>query len=63
MHFNPHFDFVKHAQALFLMEKGASFLKKNGQDLPFFIGGDYNSEPVSSVMSVFHSEDIDPVTD
>lgn len=45
------------------MEKGASFLKKYGLDLPLFIGGDYNSEPVSSVMSVFHSEDIDPATE
>jgi len=62
LHFNPQFDFVKHAQALYLMEKAASFLKLHDQDLPIFIGGDFNSTPVSSVMSVFHSEDIDPPT-
>lgn len=63
LHFNPNFDFVKHAQSLYLMEKAAQFLKKHGKDLPIFIGGDYNSSPVSSVMSLLHSEDIDPLTD
>ena len=28
-------------------------------DLPIFICGDFNSMPVSSVMSLFHNEDID----
>ena len=65
LHFNPKFDFVKHAQALYLKERASLFLQKHGLELPLFIGGDYNSEPVSSVMSVLHSEDIltsfDPV--
>ena len=30
-----------------------------GKDVPLFIGGDFNSEPNSSVMSVLHSEDIE----
>jgi hypothetical protein len=59
LHFNPKLDFVKFAQALHLKERAALFLNQNGKDLPIFIAGDYNSEPVSSVMSMLHSEDIE----
>ncbi len=42
-----------------MKERAALFLNQNGNDLPIFIAGDYNSEPVSSVMSLLHSEDIE----
>lgn len=41
--FNPQLDFVKQAQALYLMERSAAFLKSQGRNLPIFIGGDFNS--------------------
>ncbi len=63
LHFNPQFDFVKYAQALYLKERAALFLQTHGVDLPLVIGGDFNSEPVSSVMSLLHSEDIEEVYD
>lgn len=36
-------------------------MQTHGVDLPLVIGGDFNSEPVSSVMSLLHSEDIEEV--
>ena len=50
-----------------MLEKSAAFLRKhsnlntlNGHEqvLPFFLGGDFNSTPISSVMSVLHNEEI-----
>jgi hypothetical protein len=63
LHFNPKLDFIKFAQALYLKQRANLFLHKVGKDLPFFIGGDFNSSPVSSVMSLLHSEDIEQVYD
>jgi len=34
-------------------------LKNNDINAPIIIGGDYNSQPISSVMSVLHSEDVE----
>ena len=62
LHFNPKNDFIKFAQASYVMQRAAEFVRKHsadGQALPLFICGDYNSIPVSSVMSVFHNEDIE----
>jgi len=68
LHFNPKLDFIKHAQAIYLLERSAAFLRKHSnlntlklheQVLPFFLGGDFNSTPISSVMSVIHHEEID----
>lgn len=63
LHFNPKKDYVKFAQASYVVEKAASFTRKHSLDesvpLPLFICGDYNSLPVSSVMSLFHDEDIE----
>ena len=63
LHFNPKFDFVKYAQALYLKERAAQFLQTHGPEWPFVIGGDFNSQPISSVMSLLHSEDIEAVYD
>jgi hypothetical protein len=46
-----------------MKQRANIFLQKVGKDLPFFIGGDFNSSPVSSVMSLLHSEDIEQVYD
>ena len=63
LHFNPEKDFIKFAQASYVMERGAAFVRKHSDAidsaLPIFICGDYNSTPVSSVMSLFHDEDIE----
>ena len=63
LHFNPDKDYIKFAQASYVMEKGALFAQKHTLDdkqtLPIIICGDFNSSPVSSVMSIFHDEDIE----
>ena len=59
LYFNPTGDFVKHAQALYLIQRACKFMRNYGTELPLFIGGDFNSEPISSVMSVLHSEDVE----
>jgi len=63
LHFNPEKDFIKFAQASYVLERGAAFVRKHSvaeeSTLPIFICGDYNSTPVSSVMSLFHDEDIE----
>ena len=45
------------------MERGANFARMHSlnasETLPIFICGDYNSAPISSVMSLFHDEDIE----
>ena len=61
LHFNPQKDFIKFAQASYVVERGASFARRHTLDdaLPIVICGDYNSMPISSVMSLFHDEDIE----
>lgn len=63
LHFNPEKDYIKFAQASYVLERGASFARKHTLDesetLPIIICGDYNSAPISSVMSIFHDEDIE----
>jgi len=64
LHFNPKKDFIKFAQASYVLEKGAEFARKHNMSsasgpLPIFICGDFNSTPISSVMSLFHDEDIE----
>lgn len=67
LHFNPKKDFIKFAQAAYVLEQGASFARRhtlyNQVPLPLFICGDYNSMPISSVMSLFHDEDIESFGD
>lgn len=45
------------------MERGADFARRHTlnekEAVPIFICGDYNSMPISSVMSLFHDEDIE----
>jgi mRNA deadenylase 3'-5' endonuclease subunit Ccr4 len=70
---DPAYDFVKHAQAIYLLKVASGFVReslkriclsddeiidreKNG--IAFILAGDFNSLPISSVMSVFHNEDI-----
>jgi len=51
---------VKFAQAVFFLEKAAKYLSESKgmqESLPFICGGDFNSLPVSSVLSVFYGED------
>ena len=63
LHFNPKKDHIKFAQASYVLEKGSGFARRhrydNQMELPIFICGDYNSMPISSVMSLFHDEDIE----
>ena len=63
LHFNPNKDFIKFAQASYVMQKGANFARQHTLDeeaaLPIIICGDFNSKPISSVMSLFHDEDIE----
>ena len=43
-----------------MLEKVSGFMKKHADAkervLPLFIGGDFNSMPISSVLSVIHDE-------
>lgn len=63
LHFNPEKDFIKFAQASYVVERGADFARRHTlnekESIPIFICGDYNSMPISSVMSLFHDEDIE----
>jgi len=43
LYFNPTLDFVKHAQALYLMQRACKFMQTYGTELPLLIGGDFNS--------------------
>ena len=59
---NPNFDEVKFAQAVYLLERSAKYVrthKGNEETLPFICCGDFNSLPISSVLSVFYNENID----
>jgi mRNA deadenylase 3'-5' endonuclease subunit Ccr4 len=71
---NPAFDFVKHAQAVYLLMQATAFhndalqqlaliddafARRDCKTLPFVLAGDFNSQPVSSVMSAIHGEELD----
>lgn len=60
---NPNYDHVKFAQAVMFIELAAKYCRDNntfGSDsLPFISGGDFNSQPISSVLSAFYNEDIE----
>ena len=65
---NTHFehdplkDHVKFAQAAYYIEHIARYILKNkgNEDtLPFITGGDFNSLPISSVLSAFYNENIE----
>jgi len=48
------------------MEKAAKYVKENkgmGKSMPFICGGDFNSMPVSSVLSAIYGEDIEETSD
>lgn len=58
----PEFDEVKYAQAVYFLEQCAKYIRVNKgmeETLPFICGGDFNSLPISSVLSVFYGEDIE----
>ena len=58
---NPTHDHVKFAQAHFLKEKAAEYMRKLsffGQNMPFILCGDFNSLPLSSVMLALEGKDI-----
>ena len=60
----PELDHVKYAQTAFLMEKAAKYIQEHkgmAFSLPFICGGDWNSMPISSVLSAFYGEDIENV--
>ena len=63
LHFNPEKDFIKFSQASYVLERASEFQRRHSlkekEEIPFFICGDYNSSPISSVMSLFHDEDIE----
>ena len=60
LHYNPAKDYLKYAQAAYMRGRASRFNTKHadGQSLPLVLCGDFNSLPVSSVMSVFHNENI-----
>ena len=63
LHFNPKKDYIKFAQACYVLQKGAAFMREHidaedGNTLPFILCGDFNSGPISSAMSVLHGENI-----
>ena len=55
---DPANDHVKFAQAVYLLEKSAKYVRENG-GVPFICGGDFNSLPISSVLSAFYCENIE----
>lgn len=70
---NPYFDFVKHAQAAYLLLHLAKYVRESisqlelidtdfaeqhNTTLPLVFAGDFNSKPCSSAMSVLHGEDM-----
>ena len=64
--YNPKRDFVKFAQANFIMEQMSNFLNRHqgngdGEEdgIPFILAGDFNSLPDSSVLSAFYGENIE----
>ena len=66
MEHRPELDHVKFAQTAFLMEKAAKYIelhKNMDESLPFICGGDWNSMPVSSVLSAFYGEDVEEQQD
>ena len=59
---DPRFDHVKYGQAIYYLERIAKYIRENkgmSETLPFVTGGDYNSLPISSVLSAFYNEDIE----
>jgi len=55
----PSLDFVKQAQAYFLLRGLSTFIEKEGKgeyQTPVIICGDFNSRPSSSVSSLFHGD-------
>ena len=59
---DPRFDHVKYGQAIYYLERIAKYIRENkgmSETLPFVTGGDYNSLPISSVLSAFYDEDIE----
>lgn len=56
----PRKDESKFGQAVYYIEKIASYIRQNRtqETLPFISGGDFNSLPISSVLSAFYNENI-----
>jgi mRNA deadenylase 3'-5' endonuclease subunit Ccr4 len=61
LHFNAAIDYVRHAQVVYLLEKMGEFIATAQLEKKpaVILSGDFNSEPVSSVMSVLHNESLD----
>ena len=61
---SPLYDHVKFAQAVYFIERAAKYVRVNksaseDDSLPFISGGDFNSLPMSSVLSAFYNENIE----
>ena len=41
-----------------MKQRLARFARQVGDDVPVILGGDFNAQPISSVMSLMHDEDI-----
>ena len=73
LHWNPEYDYVKFAQAHFVVDKTAEYMRMNGvrsgsfsektqtisNALPLILCGDFNALPVSSALSAFYGENIE----
>ena len=62
LYYNPAQDQVRFAQAHFILDKAAAFCRKHtmgSAPIPFIMCGDWNSHPVSSVLSAIYGEDIE----
>ena len=65
LHFNAKIDYVRYAQIVFLVERLNSFIEREMESLLttakpcVLLCGDFNSGPVSSVMSALHGEPLD----
>ena len=61
-HYNPTFDYVKFAQALYGLERSVNFIQKHCKEdesnIPWIYAGDFNATPKSSVLSLFENKDV-----
>jgi len=58
---DPHYDYVKMAQSLYLLDGAVEIIQHFGEKeeyrIPLIVGGDFNSRPSSSVQSLLHYDE------
>lgn len=65
LYFDAKVDYIRHAQAVYLLERLSAFIANEMANKAIktkpcvILCGDLNSEPVSSVLSVFHGDTLD----